>query len=343
MTSLAWLFVGLVVIPTTAWIALAVHYHSRQFWLRMLASYVPLAVVGASLLWLPLVPWALAVWLGMVIMTIAWWLSLRPRGDRDWVPGLDVLPQVEVSGDTLRIRQFRNFTHSAGSDPVQRYEERTFDLARLTSVDYFLSHWSGPVMAHTLVSFGFDDGKFLALSVEARRQRWQRYSPLWGLFRAYELTYVLGDERDIVRLRTNIRCERVYMYRVRMPLPKVRRLLDDYLARIQRLASRPEWYNSVTSNCTTNLFNHGTTRVSWWVKPSIFLNGLSARAMYRLGALANSLPFRELQTRSAIRELALAAGDGEDFSQRIRARMVLPTPAAPEVPTSGAAIIPGDL
>jgi hypothetical protein len=186
-------------------------------------------------------------------------------------------------------------------------------------MDYFLSHWSGQMMAHTLVSFGFNDGRFLTLSVEARRSQGQSYSPLWGLFRAYELFFVLGDERDIVRLRTNIRRERVYLYRVRLPLPRVRQLLIDYLQRVEDVATRPEWYNSVTSNCTTNLFYHRHHHVPWWTKPAIFLNGLSAGAMYRLGFLDDGLPFKELQKRSNIRENALAADDAEDFSQRIRA------------------------
>ncbi len=326
MTPLTSLFIGLVVIPTTVWTALAVHYHDRRPWLRRLVSSVPPAVVGASLLLLPLVPWTLAVWLALLCIVVAWWVSLRPRIDRDWAPGLAVLPRAEVIGDTVHIRHFRNFRHSSTSDPVPRYEERTFDLARLTSLDYFLSHWSGPVMAHTLVSFGFNDGQFLTVSVEARRQRWQSYSPLWGLFRSYELMFVLGDERDIVRLRTNIRRERVYLYRVRLPLQNVRRVLDDYLERVEKIAVQPEWYNSVTSNCTTNLFYHRQHKVPWWIMLGIFLNGLSSRAMYRAGALADSLPFKELQSRSAIRELALAAGDGEDFSQRIRVQMVQPRP-----------------
>ena len=326
MTAPQWLFVGLVVAPTTVWLALAVHYHVRWPWLRLLVSTLPLAAVGASLQLLPLVPWALAVWFGLLFIAIAWWFSLRPKSDRDWAVGMDILPQAELVGDTLRIRKFRNFNYTASGDPIARYEERTFELARLTSLDYFLSHWSGPVIAHTLVSFGFDDGRFLAVSVEARRQRWQSYSPLWGLFRTYELIFVLGDERDLVRLRTNIRRERVYLYRLRMPPQNLRRLLVDYLARVDMLAARPEWYNSMTSNCTTNLFYHRLQQVPWWLKPAIFLNGLSARAMYRLGFLGDSLPFKELQIRSAIRERALAAGDAADFSQRIREQIVLPQP-----------------
>ena len=238
--------------------------------------------------------------------------------------GWKCCPVPKSSGDTLRVRHFRNFSYTAAGEPIPRYEERTYDLAKLSSLDYFLSHWSGPVMAHTLVSFGFDDGQFLCVSVEARRQRWQSYSPLWGLFRSYELMFVLGDERDIVRLRTNIRRERVYMYRLRMPPQNLRRLLLDYVSRVEMLATQPAWYNSVTSNCTTNLFYHGHANVPWWMKPGIFLNGFSARTMYRLGFLSDSLPFKELQARCAIRERALAAGDAADFSQQIRAQIVMP-------------------
>jgi uncharacterized protein DUF4105 len=326
MTELPRLFVGFVIVPTTVWIALAVYYHVRWPWLRPLVSLLLLMAVGASLRLLPLVPWALAVWFGLLIIAIAWWFSLCPKSDRDWAIGMDILPRAELNGDALLIRHFRNFSYTASGTPVPRYEERTFDLSRLASLDYFLSHWSGPVMAHTLVSFGFDDGQFLVVSVEARRQRWQSYSPLWGLFRSYELIFVLGDERDIVRLRTNIRRERVYLYRVRIPPQNLRRLLVDYLTRVEMLAVRPEWYNSVTSNCTTNLFHHGHQHLPWWMKPGIFLNGLSARTMYRRGFVGDNRPFKELQTRSAIRERALVAGEAADFSQRIRAEIVLPPP-----------------
>ena len=195
MISLAWLFVGLIVILTTIWIALAIHCHVRRPWLRWFVSCVPLAIVGASLAVLPLLPWALAIWFALLVITITWWFSLRPRSDGDWAAGMEVLPRAEIVGNTLHVRNFRNFSYTASGEPIPRYEERTYDLARLSSVDYFLAHWSGPTMAHTLVTFGFDDGQFLCVSVEARRQRWQSYSPLWGLFRSYELMFVLGDER----------------------------------------------------------------------------------------------------------------------------------------------------
>ena len=231
-------FAGFV-LSTTMGIALAIHAHVRGPGLRRFASLVPPVVVGVSLGLLPMRPWALAVWFGLLLVTILWWRSLRPKSDRDWKTGMDVLPHAELVGDVLRIRQFRNFRYTVSGDPLPLYEERTFDLTKLSSLDYFLSHWSGPVIAHTLVSFGFDDGQFLVVSVEARLERRQSYSPMRGIFRSYELLFVIGDERDIIRLRTNIRRERVYLHRVQMPRHEVRQLLVDYLARTAELDERP--------------------------------------------------------------------------------------------------------
>jgi hypothetical protein len=318
MHFLIWLFVFAVVLPTTLWFALAIHYHIRQPWLRFVISLAPLTVVSVSLCLLPVLPWVFSIWLTLMVIAILWWNSLRPKLDGDWLEGMKVLPQAEVLGNTLRISNFRHFSYSQSGEALHHYEERSFDLTRLSSIDYFLAHWSGPIIAHTLVSFGFDDGEFLCVSVEARRERWQNYSPLWGLFRAYQLIFVVGDERDIIRLRTNIRREQVYMYRLQLTQEHLRRLLSDYIERLNKLHTRPEWYNSVASNCTTNLFYQGRAKVPWWVLPRILLNGLSARAMYQLKFLDQQVPFEELQSRCAIRERALAAGDALDFSKHIR-------------------------
>jgi hypothetical protein len=318
MTLFEPLFAVFVVIPTTMWIAFAIYCHVRRPGLRWFASLAPLVAVGLSLLLLPMRPWAVAIWLALWLGMILWWLSLRPRSDRDWKAPMTVLPHVELEGDILHVRQFRNFRYTPSGDPLPQYEDPTFDLIKLTSLDYFLAHWSGPAIAHTLVSFGFDDGQFLSLSVEARLEQSDTYSPLRGLYRSYELIYVIGDERDIVHLRTNIRRERVYLYRVRMPREVMRQVLVYFLARAAKLKERPEWYNSITCNCTTNLFYRDRHNVPWWLVPYIFLNGFSPRAMYLRGFLDNSLPFKELQARSDIRERALAAGDAESFSQQIR-------------------------
>ncbi len=322
MIIFLWLFITIIIALTTAWIALAIHFHVRRPWLRYVLSSVPLVIMGAALLALPIFPEALAVWFGLVMLAIAWWFSLRPKANRDWAIGMDVLPQVEIRENGLHVRNFRNFSYTENGKPIPHYEKRVYDLRQLSSIDYFLSHWSGPMIAHTLVSFGFGDQQYLCVSVEARRQKWQKYSPVAGLFRAYELMFVLGDERDIVRLRTNVRHEKVYLYRVRLPSKNLRRLLLDYVSRIEKLTDQPEWYNSVTSNCTTNLFYQGHANAPCWLMPRILLNGLSAGAMYQLGYLGTQLSFEELQARSDIGERALEAGDAANFSQEIRSQRV---------------------
>jgi hypothetical protein len=318
MIFFAQFLVATIMIPTTVWVALAVYYHVRRPWLRIIALIAPMIFVGGALTTLPLYPWALPVWFVWVGTATTWWFSLRPRMDRNWEIGMEILPQAEIQDERLHVRNFRSFSYSKSGDQIPHFEERVFDLTELQSIDYFLSHWAGPWMAHTLVSFGFSDGKFLCVSVEARRQRWQTYSPLRGLFRCYELMFVFGDERDIVRLRTNVRREQVYMYRLRMPPENVRRLLLDYVTRLGRLAEKPEWYNSIFSNCTTNLFYNRRAKVPACLRHKILLNGLSAHALYQLGFIENRLPFAELQSRCAVRERAIAAGDREDFSQKIR-------------------------
>jgi hypothetical protein len=318
MTFFAWLFTVLIIIPTTFWMAMVFFCHVRQTWLRIIAFMVPVVVVGVALATLPIFPWSMAVWGGLFLGTLAWFFSLRPRADRDWLIGMKELSHAEIRDQSLFVRNFRYFSYTENGDPIPRYEERCYDLTKLQSIDYFLSHWAGPLMAHTLVSFGFSDGQYLCVSVEARRAQGQPYSPLRGLFRAYELIFIVGDERDIVRVRTNVRRENVYMYRLLLSSDKLHRLLLDYVKRLGQLADQPEWYNSITCNCTTNLFYDGRANVPLWLKPYIVMNGLSARALYQLGFLDNSLPFEELQRRCAIRERGIAAGDSEDFSNKIR-------------------------
>lgn len=154
-------------------------------------------------------------------------------------------PRITIDGDRVQVHNFRNFDYLPDGEPLPRYEERAFDLARLESVDYFMCHWSGPAMAYNMVSFGFGDDRYLCLSVEARKEVGERYSALLSFFRRFELIDVIGDERDLVRLRTAIRKEAVYLYRVRVPPERMRRFLLACLRRAESVAVRPEWYNAL--------------------------------------------------------------------------------------------------
>src|SRR6202035_2568939 len=112
--------------------------------------------------------------------------------------------------------------------------------------DMFLSYWGPTLIAHTIASWEFDDGRHLAISIETRKERGETYSALRGFFRQYELVYVVADEHDLIGLRTDYRGEQVYLYRLRVSAVPARALLVDYLQEINRLAEHPQWYNALT-------------------------------------------------------------------------------------------------
>ena len=197
-----------------------------------------------------------------------------------------------------------------------RYEDRRYSLAQLRTMDLFRSYWGAPPFAHTILSFGFDDGRFLAISVEARKEGGEEYSALAGFFKQYELIYVVADERDVIRLRTNYRGEDVYLYRLRGAPERARALLLRYAGRINELRERPEWYNALTQNCTTAIPRQSGTRS--WRNWKLLANGHLDELAYEIGAIDTSQPFAELRARSRVNERARAAADGPDFSRRIR-------------------------
>lgn len=266
----------------------------------------------------------LAVWLAV----LGWWLRIPPRNERDWQPDVARLSTAEIRGDVLTVHNLRNFDYRSETDFTERWKDRTYDLARLRGVDLFLSFWGPTLIAHTIMSWEFDDGQHLAISIETRKEKGEAYSALRGFFRQYELYYVVGDERDVVRLRTNYRGERVYLYRLRGTPDLARALLGSYLDAVNGLARRPKWYNAFTQNCTTTIRFHvqqAAVRNPWnW---RILVNGKADELLYLRGTVDTSLPFAELRARSDITTKAQAADQDPAFSRHIRVGLP-PRPAA---------------
>jgi len=206
---------------------------------------------------------------------------------------------------------------------VQRSRLGAFDLRELNEVDLFAVYWMGPAIAHVFLSFGFADGAHLAFSIETRREKGQSYSSVQGFFRQFTLYYAVGDERDIVRLRTNYRHappEQVYLYRLRGHLESGRELFREYLGQLNALRQHAEWYNTVVSNCTSSIWllsRINPEHVPWSWK--ILLSGYLPGYLYEQGRLNTSVPFEELERRGLINAPAQAADQAADFSQRIRA------------------------
>jgi len=252
---------------------------------------------------------------------LLWYLSLQPPQQADWQPDVAELPRAQLDGDRLTIENVRNFDYRSETDFTPRWETRSYDLSKLDGLDMFFSHWSGPTIAHTIMSWSFSDGQHLAISIETRKVVGQEYSAIAGFFRQYPIYYVVADERDVVRLRTNERGEHVWLYRLTPADPDApRALLLDYVASIDALAEQPAWYNALTDNCTTTIQRHvkhlnpGASPFDW----RLLANGYLPELLYERGRIDTSLPFAELERRSQIDARAIAADSDPEFSMRIR-------------------------
>ncbi|MBP2675844.1 MAG: hypothetical protein H6Q84_2684 [Deltaproteobacteria bacterium] len=254
-----------------------------------------------------------------VLFVAAWWIRIPPSNDRDWQRDVALLPTAELSGSRLTVHNVRNFDYRSETDYIERWETRSYDLDALQGIDIFLCYWGPTLIAHTIVSWEFADGSRLAASIETRKEAGESYSAVRGFFRQFEIYYVLADERDVVRLRTNHRGERVFLYRMKATPTQARALLLEYVAEINGLARRPRWYNALTNSCTTAIRHHAQRIQAanpWdW---RILANGLADRMSYERGSIDTSLPFEELRRRSEVTERARAAGQAPDFSRRIR-------------------------
>lgn len=258
-------------------------------------------------------------------LALAWWYSRRPSNTRDWQPDVARVATAEIEGHRATVKNVRNFHYRSATDFDERWEERRLDLAKLDGLDIFFSYWGAPLIAHTIMSWSFADGQHLAVSIETRKTKNQEYSTLAGFFRQYELIYVAGDERDVIKLRTNIRGEDVYLFRLRTSQQAARILLLDYLEAMNELSRKPRWYNALVTNCTTAIRQRvihagGKMPLSW----KLFANAYLPELLYERGSLDASRPFEELRAMSRINDRARAAGAAEDFSARIRAGLPMP-------------------
>jgi hypothetical protein len=311
---------ALATVATGAMLALSAYFFlgSRGHGLAVAAVWGVLTLAalisGAARASLPVSTfWVAAlVWSG-------WWLSLTPSHERLWAAEVARLPTGSLSGETLTMSNVRNFEWSSVSAAVERWETRSYDLGKLDSLDLFASYWSGEVMAHLILSFGFSDGQRLAISIETRRERDEAWSALAGFFKSYELIYVAADERDVVRLRTNVRGEDVRLYRIKSAPETRKRLLIQYVHEMNALAERARFYHTVWTNCTTQIA--GIVRsvgrsipLDW----RIIASGYVPNLLYDLDLLDRSLPFDELRRAANIVPRAKAADADPRFPELIR-------------------------
>ena len=199
---------------------------------------------------LPILAGGLALMLGLLV----WWETIDPQSERAWAADVAQLVAIETDKhqpDVVHLRNVRNFVWRSDTDFTPRWEARSYDLSQLESVDVALSYWMGPAIAHTLVSFGFADGQHVVFSIEIRKEQHEQFDALAGFFKQYEMALVAADERDILAVRSNVRGEQVHLYRVNMAQDSMRELFMAYARQASQLAFAPRFYNTLTANCTT--------------------------------------------------------------------------------------------
>ncbi|HEX5073504.1 MAG TPA: DUF4105 domain-containing protein [Gemmatimonadaceae bacterium] len=261
----------------------------------------------------------------VAVIAIAFGAALlgdRPRPDRQWIPQQAVMAHADVRGDSVFVKHVRNFSYTAEEEFTPAYDDRAYDLNTLESVWFvvtpFSKRWRGP--AHTFVSFGFSDSQYVGISVEARREPGETYSPLTGLFRQFELIYVVGDERDLIGSRAVYGGYDVYVYPIRTTRANIRALFLAMLARANALATRPEFYNTLTNNCTSNVVDHVNQIVPRAVPQGIktVLPGYADEVAYSLGLIDNSITLDEARRRFRVKDEARRYVTTPEFSRRIR-------------------------
>ena len=260
--------------------------------------------------------------LALFVVVLIWWLGIAPSNERRWQVDGAELAHAIIEGDRVTVHNVRNFVYRTETDFTPAYYTKTYDLSKLDSVDLFAVYWMGPAIAHTIVSFDFGGQDFLAVSIEARKEQGEGYSTIRGFFRQYEQLYVVADERDVIRLRTNYRKdppEDVYRYQLQGSREMARRFFLDYLQTINELNDHPRFYNTLTANCTNVIWTHarvnpGRVPFSW----KLLASGYAPEYLYSLGVLDQSVSFAELTQRGHINRRAQALGEAPDFSQRIR-------------------------
>lgn len=316
---LGWAMLWIVALVCVAWAFGALSYDFPIANWRQAAGIALLVVLLALLVFVRGQRRKLLAVFVVFFVVLVWWRTLRPSNDRPWQPDVMETAWAEVDGDAITLHNVRNCDYRTETDYTPRWETRTVHLSHITGIDFAIDYWGSPYIAHPIVSFQFADTPPLCFSIETRKMVGQTYSAIGGLYRQFTLIYVVADERDVIRLRTNYRKESIYLYRLTIPPDRARERFSEYVETLNAMHARPRWYNAAATNCTTSIRSQheATERIPWdW---RILVNGKMDEMMYEHGFIVTGgLSFPELKQRSLIDHRAQAADQSPEFSQLIR-------------------------
>lgn len=267
--------------------------------------------------------------LAYIAVLIAW-NNMQPSNDRDWMPSVAKSPYAITHGNLVTVHNVRNFDYQTEFDFGENYYTKIYNLNDLESLNFLLSYWGGgTIFAHTILSFGFKNGDYLAVSAETRLEKGEPQELIQGFFNQYEMIYVLADERDIIRLRTNFRKqepEDVFFYPTALSKGEIRQVFEVIIARVNKLYQQPEFYNTLTQNCFTTLRADFNTiapprnRFDW----RIIANGYADQMLYENGTIDTDLSFTEAREYFHINQYVSDDNSPVDYSNRIRPNVYIP-------------------
>ena len=286
----------------------------------VLSSIFPIAGVLLILIMKDLVK-ALKIFGGASALIAIYYFSIGPSLNRDWTEDVEKIPQITFEGRKVSISNFRNFTYRSNHDFDKTYETRTYDLDQLTGADFIISYWDGHrSIGHTFISFTFKDQPPISISVEVRKEKGESYHPVNGLFKQYELIYVIGDERDLIPLRTIHRSEETFLYPLNIDKKQSEIFLLSLLKGAQKLEKSPAFYHSLDQNCTTSLVKHvnDIPKLKVSVNTDLILNGLSDFAVYKMGGVSNELEFSTLKRCCYVSKISQKLPLDKNFSASLR-------------------------
>jgi hypothetical protein len=316
------LFASVALLLAAVWSGVALWYRAPGGATGRFSSvlgWVTFSAGAAAAIWRGHGPAGTAAFAAGFAVLLAWWVRLTPTQDGAWADDVAELTTAAIDGDRVTVHNVRNFDWRTATDFTRRWETRVYDLSRLRSVDMIMSYWRGPAIAHMLISFGFEDGAQLVFSVEIRRKKTQQFSEIGGFFKEFELCVMAGDELDMVRLRTNVRRERVYLFRLAIGMDVARRLLLGYLAEANSLARTPRFYNTITVNCTTFVYRM-LNRIVGHLPLSyrVLFSGYMPEYVHAVGFLDRRHSLEELRARGYASERGLRSAGGAGYSADIR-------------------------
>jgi len=318
---------GVLLFLLSVWGVFALYYQDLQneiMKIILISSFSLISLITLFSLFSYRWRWRAVALYGVVFTSLlSWYMSITPTNDGEWQEDVAVLSYATRNNNLITVYNIRNFTYSSETEYKASYYDKTFDLEKLVGIDVIAVYWMGPSIAHIFLSFEFEGDEYLAISIETRKKVGEKYSTLAGFFRKYELYYVVADERDVIRLRTNFRhnpTEDVYIYPASGTQEEAQELFLAYIEKINALKKKPEFYNTLTTNCTTAIWDstHNYLKdlsFSW----KILLSGYFPEYLYENGRLStHGATFVELKKKAYANEKAKNLKRLEDFSKVIR-------------------------